>query len=126
MWLRRLADGDVFPRARRGGEIFRDFIVEGEPAIFGEQEDRGGGELLADGAQLENGLRLHGNVELDICEAVALRFHGPPVADYGEGQAGDVLFAELRCDVGIDVVGGLRWRAKCCTRVAAEAESAED
>ncbi len=86
-------------------------VVERELAVFGEQENGGGGELLADGAQLKNGFRLDGNVEFDVGEAVALGLYELPIADYGEGQAGDVLIAELGRDVGIDVGGGLRLRA---------------
>src|ERR1700690_1239617 len=108
-----MANSDRVPLRRGGGKVMRDFIVKRELAIFGEHQNCGRGELLADRAQLEDGVRSDGHIELDIGETVALRFYDTPVADHGKSQAGNVLLAELRGDVGIDfIAGALRSRAR--------------
>ena len=68
----QILDEDRLPGGGSVGEVLGDAVVERDFAFFDEHHDGGGDELLADGAGLKEGLRLDGDIELDVGEAVPL------------------------------------------------------
>ena len=65
-----VAEGDRRPRRRRPVDILRERIVEPKLSVLYEQQDRVGRELLADRADLVNGLRGRGHAELEAGDTV--------------------------------------------------------
>ena len=68
----QILDEDGLPGGGSVGEVLGDAVVERDFSFFHEHHDGGRDELLSDGTGLEEGLRLDGNIELDVGEAVAL------------------------------------------------------
>jgi len=93
-----LANGDV-TRAREVGQPSDDFVIERELSFFGEEDQRGGGELLADRADRIAHLRRCRQLRLEVGNAVRVRVDDLAVADCGHRGAG-------RAGLGQDVGGG--------------------
>jgi hypothetical protein len=68
--------------------VFAGRIVDGELAVFGEEENGGGGELFGDGGEAEVGLGRDFATGLDIGRPLHLRLYGLSIAQYEERGAG--------------------------------------
>jgi hypothetical protein len=66
-------EGDRLAVGREVRQETGDRVGKRELAALGEEEDRGGGELLGDRADLEDVLGRDRHAELDVGEPVALR-----------------------------------------------------
>ncbi len=104
----QLPDGDAPPVRRCAREVLRQRVVEAEPAVLGEQQDAGGGELLADGAGLEDRAGRDRHAVLEVRLAVALFLDDPSVAHDQQRESRDVPGGHLRLDVVVDDVGAER------------------
>ena len=56
-----------------------------------EEHDRSRGELLTDRSGLEDAVRGHGYLVLDICKTISLCQHDLAVFDDSEGHSGNFL-----------------------------------
>ena len=82
-------------------------VVEGELAFLDQHHDGSGRELFADGSGLVDRFGFDRDLELDVREAVALRFDDLAVTDDQQGEAGDLALLHFGLDVLVDGVGGL-------------------
>src|SRR5690606_8380201 len=99
-----MADRDPVPARGRAGEVLREAVVEGQLAVLREQQDAGGGELLADGPRLVDrpGCRRH--LVLEVREAVARALHHLAVPQHDERDARYLLLLHHGPDVIVDRV----------------------
>ncbi len=89
----KLADGD-FVGASEIGEKFGDFVVEGKFILLDEGEDRGGGELLGDGAYGVASVLVSGAVRGDGGVAKGFGVDEGAVVDDRYGDAGSAAIGE--------------------------------
>ena len=80
----------------------RDVVVQAELAGVAQLENRDGGELLGDGADLENGVHGHGDVPLHVVLAVALEEQSVVALDDGGDHADDAVLEYPGLSQGIE------------------------
>ena len=90
---KNFADGHVV-RAREVGKKFADFIVERKFALFLQQQDAGGGELLADRADAVTHRRRGGSFGREPRVSVGVEVGDLAVFHDCDGGAGDAGFRE--------------------------------
>jgi hypothetical protein len=90
------------PRPRRAVDVRGDRGVEPDFPVLHEQHDRGGGELLRDGRQLEHRVGIERRFGLEVGEAVRFREHDPTAVDHGDRGPGDSAVAHVAGDDGVD------------------------
>ena len=73
----------------QAGDVLRDRIVERELALFGQQEDCGCGELLADRADAVAHLRRGRRVRIELSGAVGLDVGDLSILNDGDGRGGN-------------------------------------
>src|SRR5690606_41369147 len=83
-------------------------VGEADQAVFGHQQDGGGGEGLDAGGEAEVGLGGDGGAGSHVGQAVAAAHDGLAVAQHEHGGAGDVAVV-----VGHDHVDGVGFRRGC-------------
>src|SRR5690606_17900960 len=98
----QVVDGDAVGHLRQGGQPFAHGVFNREQAVFGQQQDGGRGEGLADGGEAEVGLGGDGDAVFHVGQAVAAAHHRFAVAQHEHGGAGDVAVV-----VGHDRVDGV-------------------
>src|SRR5713226_226986 len=70
--IQQMQNGNFLAVGRQLGNVLPDVIVDGKFALFLEQENAGGGELLGRGTNIEDELRGAGDILFDVRQAVAL------------------------------------------------------
>jgi hypothetical protein len=88
--------------------VLADFIFERELALFDQEHDGGGGDLLRDRPYLEDRLRRDGHVEFDVRQPVAAFLDNLAVPDDRQSEAGHVPQTHLFEDVIVHLVGARR------------------
>src|SRR5687767_14776918 len=96
------------PTLRSVWKILADRVVGRDPTVLDQQHDSRCDELLTDGADLENCLRLGGDLMFQIGKPVCLRTDDGAVFDYGEGHGGNMALLHCVLDEVIYVVGADR------------------
>ena len=82
---------DRSPSCLRARQVASYFIVEAELAMLFEEYDRGRGELLTYRSGLEDAVRSHRYLVLEICKTVSLCQHYLAVFDDSDGYSGNFL-----------------------------------
>ena len=67
--------------------MLADTVVEGEPAVAGQQQQREGGELLGRRRDVEHGVGIDAHAPLDVGEAIAGGMHDLAAANDANGAA---------------------------------------
>ena len=104
----QVPDRDFPPCLRRALQIIGDLVVQVQLAIFHQQQDAGGEELLAHRSDLIDRLGPRGDVELDVGQAVALRRTIVPSLTTAMDKPGMSLPFDLGCEVIVNFVRGKR------------------
>ena len=79
-------------------------IIHGKFAILREQQYAGSGELFGERADFENGLRLYGNIQLQIRYAISSGFQSRTVLDDSQCDAGDSMLFDLDFDIIVNLI----------------------
>ncbi len=113
---------------RQLGHVAAHAVVEGQPAVAGEQQQCEGGELLGRRGDVEHGVGVDAHAPLDVGEAIAGGMHELAAANDANGAArlhaalepfkhgvgaGAALLhvpGKLRCDLRVECRRGRRWR----------------
>ena len=95
---------DGVPGLRRARQILADLVVHRQLAVLDQQHDGGGDELLAQRADLENGVGPGGDAVFDIGETVALDLDRDSVLDDRNRHGRHVLLLNPAPDEIIDVL----------------------
>ena len=85
-------------------------VVEAELSLLFEKHDCGGSELLADRSGLEDAVRGHGYLVLEVCKAVSLCHHDLAVFDDSDCHSGNLLSRHLRRDKSVYRQYRIAWR----------------
>ena len=91
-----MAQRDLVAVRRIVGQVLGQRVIDRELAALGEQQDRGGGELLRDRADAEHRLLVGRDRELEIGRASGLRVHHL-VATRDRDREPDRALAVHRC-----------------------------
>lgn len=108
----QVAHADRVPDALALGQVLRDRIVERDRAVAHEGEHAGGGELLGDRADAEQGGVGGRGAGLEIGEAVAAQLDHAAAVEHDDRQAGDVPLGHGTHDRAVERVGVRRQRRR--------------
>src|SRR3954465_11255335 len=101
----QMANGDVGPGVRHKIEVLRNKVIEPELVLLKKHCDSHCSELLRDRSELEDGLRVAGDVPFQIGEAVSFVFGYFGTACDGNLDARNVFGFKGLLDEIIDFVG---------------------
>jgi hypothetical protein len=101
----QLAHRHRAPRRGQGRQYFTNPLVERKLALFRQPHDRGRGEGLRDGCDLENRVVRGGHVKLYVRQAVRLLLDNLPFAHDGHGDCREASLPHFRTEVIVYVIG---------------------
>src|SRR5262245_21820153 len=89
---------DRSPPCLRAWQVTIYLVIEAELSLLFEEHDCGRSELLADRSGLEDAVRGHLYLVLEVCKAVSLCHHDLAVFDDTDRHSGNLLSCHLRRD----------------------------
>src|SRR6516225_6390714 len=94
---------DRSPACLRAWQVVSYLVVEAELSLLFEEHDCGRCELLADRSRLENAVRGHGYLMLEVCKAVSLGHHDLAVLDDSDGHPG-ILCRDISAETNRSII----------------------
>src|SRR5688500_12250788 len=104
----QMPNGDVLPRIGCVVKEAIDLVVEAEFAFINEHENKRGGELFGDRADLEYRVDSRWGLQFDVGQTAGSGLCNFAVSNDRENEARDSPLIHLRFDVVVDLVGKCR------------------